>query len=77
MKTRVGFLQDSNGDFSIMRAIFGTGMIWAMFITSYMLIAKNTSVELGIALFTALSAVFVGLKLGQTQMENNKSKNAA
>lgn len=68
---RIGFFQDPTGDFSIMRLIFAIGMMWSMFITSGMAIA-GTSVPLLIALFSALSGVFVGLKLGQSQMERTK-----
>lgn len=70
---RIGFFQDSNGDFSIMRLIFAIGMIWIMALTTGMAIA-GTGVLLLISLFSAVSAVFVGLKLGQTQMENNSHK---
>ena len=68
---KIGFLQDPTGDFSIMRLIFAIGMFWAMGLTTGMAI-NGTTVPLLIALFSALSGVFVGLKLGQTQMEKTK-----
>jgi hypothetical protein len=68
---KIGFLQDPTGDFSIMRLIFAVGMFWAMGLTTGMAIT-GTSVPLLVALFSALSGVFIGLKLGQTQMEKTK-----
>ena len=68
----IGFFQDHTGDFSIMRLIFAVGMFWAMALTTVMAII-GTTVPLLIALFSALSGVFVGLKLGQTQMEKTKT----
>lgn len=73
MKQSIGFFQDSNGDFSIMRLIFAVGMFWAMSLTTGLAFAGVPYVGL-IATFTAISAVFIGLKLGQTQMENSKGK---
>jgi len=68
---KIGFLQDPTGDYSVMRLIFAIGMFWAMGLTTGMAVT-GTTVPLLIALFSALSGVFVGLKLGQTQMEKTK-----
>jgi len=68
---KIGFLQDATGDFSIMRLVFAVAMFWAMGLTTGMALA-GTSVPLLIALYSSLSGVAVGLKLGQNYQEKDK-----
>ena len=64
------FLQAPNGDFSSARLMFVIGLSWSIvFTTAGAFALKWTPGEI-IAVFTALSAVFVALKLGQKPMEN-------
>jgi uncharacterized membrane protein YfcA len=68
------FLQEENGNYSSARLMFVIGLSWVMLFTTlgtFML--KWTPGEI-IAVFTAISAVFVALKLGQKPMENNNNK---
>jgi Na+-driven multidrug efflux pump len=65
-----GFLQSDNGNFSSARLMFVIGLSWCIvFTTLGGFILKWTPGEI-IAVFTATSAVFVALKLGQKPMEN-------
>jgi hypothetical protein len=65
-----GFLQSDNGNFSSARLMFVIGLSWSiLFTTAGAFMLKWTPGEV-IAVFTAISAVFVALKLGQKPMEN-------
>ena len=66
------FLQADNGNFSSARLMFVIGISWSiLFTTAGAFMLKWTPGEI-IAVFTAVSAVFVALKLGQKPMENSK-----
>ena len=65
----MGFFQDSSGDYSIMRLIFGIGMIWAMAMASGLAIAGK-DISMIIAFFIPAAGVFTGLKLVQTNWES-------
>jgi hypothetical protein len=69
------FFQEENGTKSSARLVFLGGMIWSvLFTTAGTFILKWTPGEL-IAVFSAASAVFIGLKLGQKPMESKKNGN--
>jgi hypothetical protein len=64
------FLQAPNGDFSSARLMFVIGLAWTIVFTTYGAIGLKWTPGEIIAVFTALSAVWVALKLGQKPMEN-------
>ena len=74
MKT--GFLQAPNGDFSSARLMFTVGLSWAMLFTTYGALALKWTPGEIIAVFSAISAVFVALKLGQKPMEQERKEEA-
>jgi len=75
LKTNIGIFQESNGSFSATRVIFFVGMIWAMLFTSLMyFFGYDVSPTQVIAVFTALSGVFIALKLGQKPMEKQTNE---
>jgi hypothetical protein len=63
------FLQAPNGDFSSARLMFVIGLAWSMSFTTYGALALGWTPGEIIAVFSAISAVFVALKLGQKPME--------
>ena len=63
------FLQEINGGQSSTRLMFVIGMSWSMIMSSVMTFAFRWSPGEFIAVFTATSGIFVGLKLGQKPME--------
>jgi len=63
------FLQAPNGDFSSARLMFVIGLCWTILFTTYGALALKWTPGEIIAVFTALSAVWVALKLGQKPME--------
>jgi len=68
----MGFLKEASGEYSATRLIFMIGSLWSMAICTFLSVsAEMTPGEL-IATFAALEGVFVGLKLGQKPMEQNK-----
>jgi hypothetical protein len=71
MEKKTGVFQDQFGNSSSTRYMFVIGLSWSMiFTTAGALMLKWTPGEI-IAVFSAISAVFVALKLGQKQMEGN------
>ncbi len=64
------FFKEKNGQSSSTRLIFFIGMIYAMTFTAfYTFIGDKPGAGEIIALFTAMTGVFIGLKLGQKPME--------
>ena len=68
-----GFLQTDNGNFSSARLMFIVGLCYAMVVTVLGFFFLGWSPGEGIAFLTSISAVYVGLKLGQKPMENNNN----
>lgn len=64
------FFNEKNGQSSSTRLIFFIGMIYAMTFTAFYAFSgvKPGTGEI-IALFTAMTGVFIGLKLGQKPLE--------
>jgi len=64
------FFNEANGQSSSTRLIFFVGIIYAMVFTAFYTFSgiKPGTGEV-IALFTAMTGVFIGLKLGQKPME--------
>ena len=69
-----GFFQEATGSKSTARAIFVGGMIWAMGFTTIGTFALDWTPGNIIAVFGALSGVFIGLKLGQKPLEEKNGK---
>jgi hypothetical protein len=65
-----GFLETQPGNFSSTRLMFVVGLSWSILFTTYGAIALKWTPGEIIAVFSAISAVFVALKLGQKPMEN-------
>jgi len=65
------FFNEANGQSSSTRLIFFIGIIYAMVFTAFWTFGVNPRPGAGeiIALFTAMTGVFIGLKLGQKPME--------
>lgn len=63
------FFQEANGTKSSTRVVFVIGIIWSIVMTTIGFILLKWAVGEGVAFFTASSAVFIGLKLGQKPME--------
>jgi hypothetical protein len=63
------FFQEANGAKSSTRVIFVIGVLWAIAMTTLGFVMLHWAVGEGVAFFTASSAVFIGLKLGQKPME--------
>jgi hypothetical protein len=69
----VGMFETSAGNTSSTRVMFVIGLVWSMALTTAgSFILKWTPGEI-IAVFSALSGVFVALKLVQKPMENKES----
>lgn len=64
------FLKEENGQVSSTRVLFFIGMVWAMTTSTVMACMMSWTAGEFIAVFTATSGVFVGLKLGQKPMES-------
>lgn len=64
------YLEGPDGKSST-RLMFVVGMLWAMVITTIMAFSMEWTPGEFIAVFTATSGIFVGLKLGQKPMEKN------
>jgi hypothetical protein len=64
------FFQENNGQSSMTRLLVFIGIIYAMTFTAFYTFSgvKPGTGEV-IALFTAMTGVFIGLKLGQKPME--------
>lgn len=69
---KVGFLQSSNGGNSSARLMFVIGLLYSMAMTAIGLLSLKWSPGEGIAFFSAVSGVFVALKLGQKPMESKE-----
>jgi hypothetical protein len=69
------FLQSDNGNFSSARLMFVIGLSWTILFTTYGAMGLKWTPGEIIAVFTALSAVWVALKLGQKPMENSTNIN--
>jgi len=64
------FFKEKNGQSSSTRLIFFVGMIYAMCFTAvYSFTGIKPGVGEIVALFSAMTGVFIGLKLGQKPME--------
>ena len=63
------FTEVGNKTLSSARLIFVLGMLWAMIVSTLLTIFMGWSAGEFIAVFTAQSGVFIGLKLGQKPME--------
>lgn len=68
------FLKENNGQYSSSRVIFTFGMFWAMITSVVMAIVMEWGAGEFIAVFSAQTAPFVGLKLGQKPMEEKINK---
>lgn len=69
---RIGYFQDHCGDFSIMRLVFFIGMMWLFCNTTYLIITKSPLSE--ISTFVGVTGgLLTGLKVGQSQIEKNKT----
>jgi hypothetical protein len=68
------FLQSSPGNFSSTRLMFVIGLLWAMTITTIGAFMLKWSPGEIIAVYSALSGISVGLKLGQKPMEGKTPK---
>jgi len=69
---KANYLQSAAGNNSSTRLMFVIGLCWSiLFTTAGAFMLKWTPGEC-IAVFTATSAVFVALKLGQKPMENKE-----
>lgn len=65
----MSLLRENNGKISSNRAVFVGGMLWAMATSTLFVFIMGWSAGEFIAVFSAQSGVFVGLKLGQKPME--------
>lgn len=63
-----GLFSEPNGKKSSNRHIFMVGMVWAMLISTVYLFRTWDATNF-VLIFTAISTIFVGLKLGQKPME--------
>ncbi|GAI81609.1 unnamed protein product, partial [marine sediment metagenome] len=64
------FFEEPTGK-SITRVMFVVGVSWSMAITTLLTISMGWSAGEFIAVFTATSGIFIGLKLGQKPMEKS------
>jgi len=69
MKNISEFVKDSNGQFSSARLVFLTGSLWAMVITTIIVLKDMSNITNGIAFFSAVEGILTGVKLGQKPME--------
>jgi len=69
------FLQSSPGNFSSTRLMFVIGLLWAMALTTFGAIVLKWEPGSIIAVYSALSGISVGLKLGQKPMEGKSKTN--
>lgn len=59
---------------SITRVMFVIGVVWSMLVTTILTISMDWSAGEFIAVFTATSGIFIGLKLAQKPMEKQSDK---
>lgn len=69
------FLQAPNGNYSSSRLMFVIGLSYDMIMTAIGLLTLDWTVGEGVAFFTAVATVFVGLKLGQNSQESKPIDN--
>ena len=72
---KVGFLQSANGGNSSARLMFIIGLFYSMLMTAVGLLSLKWTPGEAIAFFSAVSGVFVALKLGQKPMESKEKPN--
>lgn len=72
-KNNVGFFQDANGNFSMMRAGFAFLIVNSAAMAWYVLVDLG-EVGAASAIFGTVSGVATGLKLMQNQQEKDKDK---
>jgi hypothetical protein len=72
----MGFLKEATGGYSSNRLIFIIGSLWTMAITTF-LVTSDVETTTVIAFFAAVEGVWVGLKLGQKQMEQKPKQNGS
>lgn len=65
----IDFFKERNGQSSSTRLIFFIGMLYSMLVSALFTYLFNWGAGEYIAVFSAVSGVFVGLKLGQKPME--------
>ena len=65
----MSYLKEKSGLNSSTRLMFIIGLVWAMTVTTLLTFAMKWSAGEFIAVFTATSGIFIGLKLGQKPME--------
>ena len=63
------FLKEENGQYSSTRVLVFIGMVWAMVTSTTMAFVMKWTAGEFIAVFTATSGMFTGLKLAQKPME--------
>jgi hypothetical protein len=68
----MSYLKEDSGKNSASRVVFIVGMLWSMLVSTVLTITMDWEAGEFIAVFTATSAVFVGLKLGQKPLESKK-----
>ena len=66
------FFEEPTGK-SITRVMFVIGILWAMLVTTVLTFSMDWSAGEFIAVFTATSGIFIGLKLGQKPMEKRNN----
>lgn len=64
------YLEEPRGK-SITRLMFAIGVSWSMVVTTMLTLVMDWSAGEFIAVFTATSGIFIGLKLGQKPMEKD------
>jgi len=69
-----GYLKESNGTQSATRLIFVAFSLYAIAASAF-LFYKNNDYVAGISVFASISAIAVGLKLGQKPMEGKQITN--
>lgn len=69
------YFQEENGTKSSMRIVFVGGMLWSILFTTVGTFILKWSAGEAIAVFSATSAVFGALKLGQKTMETKGNGN--
>ena len=68
-----GFFQEANGVKSSFRGVFVGGMVWCRLYISAMSIMMHWTPGEIIAVFSSMSAVFGGMKLGQKALEEKSN----
>lgn len=74
-KNENGFLQDSKGNYSVMRLAFIWLILNATFMGWYIIIDPQGTVAQASTIFGTVTGVATGLKLMQNQQEKDKPQN--